>query len=480
MMKLHPRQMPILGNACVPGRFIFGDATDQNGLEACEYVVHTSFPQFICRLTNDDTMLPSDGEQRDILSEVFYDTRNNTTLYVCDRGLRLYDFTFYDSLPTAEELQSACDEAVRQYFSLHKCYRERELKLKQRKVRIGPLQRLAPAERDRAARDLMDKARAAVSEPMGRRALSVAVHEVLCGGDYTVLTESQLGLFTEPDVRKQLIDTAKDCIALPDVVRQDGTVLSFELWALPLIFLRMEGGIWWYFPMLDRIKPTLAEVLGLSQNSMLLISPTIFTVEMLNEYGCQNLIHLAPSIDAGYDFVPVDIESMRTSYEHASKTIEPQLVMAWLPFLVEKGKLSKGVLHGREKSIVEAVMPIINEVLGKQMEYHEAELLAPLPWWEAISVGTMAWNRKRLGLTLGFAIATIGTEMELEAVIEYQPEAVAYAVDFRESGKDTILARTFWLVVPDVVPDRMAALKVLQSCLREVGVNVVENVIRLH
>ncbi|AUH52617.1 hypothetical protein CXB49_18350 [Chromobacterium sp. ATCC 53434] len=481
-MKSLPRNARIRGEPFLPNRFIFGDAVDEQGLEGAEYVVHTESPAFVCRLIgNDDTDFA--GRERDgLASAVLYDEAENITVYVCNLRLRLFDFNFYDEIePSVGELQQICDEAVQAYQRLHQAYVDRDAAGPEpREMRTGPTKPLPPAERQQAIEKLVDKARLAVGKPMEMVQLAAAVQMALMAGDQAVFTESQLALGAEPAARELLVHSARDAVAFPEVFHQDGTVMSFELWALPFAFSRSQGGVWWHFPRLESLEVALADALEVPEKSILWISPTLFTIDMLNERACQDLVQLAPVMDAGCDFAPLDPESSRATYEAARKTSEPQLVMSWIPFLVERGALPPDKARRLARRALDSAMPLVQQAISAEMEYGEAELFAPLPWWEALSSGMRAWNRKRLGISVALLATGQGGMDKLEAVAEYQPEIQGYEVGLRIKGRDEIAARVPWLVVPDVAPDRDASWRDLAECLREAGIPLSQSVARLH
>ncbi len=479
-MKSHPRNSRLLGAARAPGRFIFGDALENGVLEGCEYVIHTASPAFICRLVGND-LTPFEGrDEEGFVSTILFDEPNNTSIYVCNNGFRLYDFNFKGNAPDVEELQRLCDEAMEHYLQLHEQYREREQGYKQREMRIGPTEPLPPPARLLAIEQLTAQARNALQDPVAKIALESVVRTAISGGDQAVFTEAQLALLDEPAARGLLTAAARDCIAFPEVVRQDGSIMSFELWAIPFCFSRAKGGVWWHFPMLERVEPLLADALEMPPNAILWLSPTLFTVDMLNERSCQSLIHLAPVMDAGCDFAPVDPEHARATFEAADKTLDPQWVVSWIPFLVERGTLSLDSARRFGRRALDAILPSIQEAISSQMEYGEAEIFAPLPWWDAVSAGVMAANRKRLALTVTMIAGPDVTPAQLEALVTYQPELAGYEITLRRQGSDKVLAVSPWLMVPDVAPDRHAALEDLRRCLDQAGLSLVERAARLH
>ncbi|MEN2427682.1 hypothetical protein [Chromobacterium vaccinii] len=481
-MKSLPRNARIRGEPYLPNRFIFGDAVDEQGLEGAEYLMHTESPAFVCRLVgNDDTDFP--GRERDgLASAMLYDEEESLTVYVCNLRLRLFDFNFYDEIePSVGELQDICDEAMRVYQRLHKAYADRDAAGPEpREMRIGPTKPLPPAERQLAVGKLAEQARQAVGKPMEGAQLAAAVQMALLAGDQAVFTEAQLSLVSEPAARQLLVNSARDAVAFPEVMRKDGNVMSFELWALPFAFSRSQGGVWWHFPRLESLEVALADALEVPEKSILWISPTLFTVDMLNERACQDLVQLAPVMDAGCDFAPLDPESSRATFDAARKTVEPQLVMSWIPFLVERGALPPERARRLARRALDASMPLVQQAVAAEMEYGEAELFAPLPWWEALSSGMRAWNRKRLGISVALLATSQGGIEKLEAVAEYQPEIQGYEVGLRLKGSDEIAARVPWLVVPDVAPDRDVCWRDLADCLKEAGIPLSQSVARLH
>jgi hypothetical protein len=417
----------------------------------------------------------------DFASALLFDEADNVTIYVCNAGFRLYDFNFKDEIPTAAALQRICDEALKAYMQLQDIYREQEAAgFELRELRALPSKPLAPVERSKAIAELKLLALDACQKPLRRLHLTALVQQTLSAGDWAVLTESQLGLQGEPKARDMLLQTARDCIAFPEVVRKDGSILSFELWGLPLAFSRAQGGVWWHFPLLERVEPVLADALELAPRAILWMSPTLFTVDMLNERACQDLVNIAPVMDAGCDYAPYDPESSRATFDAARQTHDPQMVVAFIPFLVERGALPMDQARRCARKTLEAVMPLVQEAISAEMEFGEAELFCPLPWWDALTAGIGGMNRKRLGMALALAHAHLGEGRSLVAQAEYQPELQGYELTFKQEGRDEAVARTVWMLVSDVAPDRERAWADLASCLRDARIPLTENIARLH
>lgn len=479
MVNPHPPKHPLKGSALKPGRFIFGDALDDEGLESCEYVVHTATPSFVCRLTSlDHTPFDEldENAQDTFTSLIFFDEQENSSYYICNRGFRLFDFVFNNPPPTAECLQRICDEAIATYLVLQSLYQEQELNhLRVRDIQVVSSKPLAPADRIEAVSSLIDLSKEAADQPVSRLHLVGAVQQTLARGDQAVLTEVQSSLLHEPKARQLLLKSARNAIAYPEIVRKDGSILSFELWAMPFIFSRKRGGVWWHFPQLERIEPLLVEALGLPQKIILWVSPTIFTVEMLNERCCQDLIHLAPIMDRGQDFAPCQLSHARATYEAASKYPHLQQLIAFIPFLVERTALSKEQAHHCAETVLDTLSPIVQNAMMSEMEISQAELLAPLPWWNALNTGIEYHNRKRLELTFALAMAHFGDTNKWLVEAKYQPETLSYEVDFKQLNTDAVV-RMDWLLTPDLAPDKDHAWKMLSAGLYEMGLSVQERI----
>jgi len=479
-MKSHPRNAHIKGDPFVPSRFIFGDAVEEQGLEPYEYVIHTETPAFVCRLVGMD-QTPFEGRDKEgFASAVLYDERDNLTHYVTNTGFRLFDFNFWGDIPTAAQLQKICDEAMQVYLRLQKAYAEREVAPKERDFRVLPTEPLPPAERQRRISELSSVAAEALANPIKKMQLPALIQQALLGGDQAVFTEAQLALAAQPEARELLLGMARDNIAFPEVMRPDGTVVSYELWALPLIFSRAQGGFWWHFPLLERVEPALADALQLPENTILWLSPTIFSSDMLAERSCQSLVHLAAVMDAGCDLAPQDVEASRATYQATSKTTEPQLILCWLPFIVERGKLDMDKVRANARKALDAAMPLVQQALAGEMLFGEAELFSPLPWWEALTAGAHAYNRKRLGLTVAVAAGLHGKADGIEAVAEYLPEHQAYDVQLLSRDNGALLGRSPWLLVPDLAPSRIQAWHELSECLRAADISLREQAPRFH
>lgn len=477
-MKPHPRNSQIQGDPFIPNRFIFGDAVEENGLEPYEYLIHTAEPGFVCRLVGMDQTAFAGREKDGFASAVLFDEEYNLTHYVTNSGFRLFDFNFWGEVPTAARLQKICDEAMQVYQRLHKAYAEREVAPKVRDFRLIPTKPLPPAERSRQIRQLQLLAKQALDDTLKRFELEASLRQTLSGGDQAVFTEAVLALQEDVPARDSLLAVGRDLLAFPDVMRPDGNMVSYELWAFPLMLSRAEAGMWWHFPRLEQLEPMLADILQLPPDTILWMSPTVFSSEMLAERNCQQLVHLAPTMDAGCDLALAEVKAARASFEAASRVKEPQLVLCWLPFIVERDKLPLAKVRELSQGLLEQAMPMVQQAVAAEMPYAEAELFLPLPWWEALATGVYAYNRKRFALNMAMLSVANNTN-SLAAIAEYQPELQAFDVKIQDDDGKT-LSSLSWLVTPDLHPDRRIAWLDMRDFFRQMGISIQELAPRLH
>jgi hypothetical protein len=478
-MKLHPSNSPVLGTGPRLNRFIFGDALDEQGLEPCEYIIHTEAPAFVCRLGGNDHTDFDGREQETFSSALMFDEGVQAAVYVCNRGFRLYDFNFVTDVPVASVLQGICDQAMTAYFRLQEIYREQESGGSSRPMRTMPATQLSFADRAHAVAELKRLACDASEQPEHQELLATLVRRTLAAGDPAVFTEAQLDLSDQSAVRDLLLQTARDCIAFPDVMRADGSRLSFDLWGLPLVFSLQQGQSRSHFPLLERLEPILAKAFELAEETALWVSPTVFTLDSLRERGCQDLVYLAEVMEDGCDYAPHDPERQVTP-DAGEPLAEASVMVAFIPILVEHGALSLDQARRCGRKALEAAMPLIQEAISNEMPYGEAELCAPLPWWDALAAGIGGVNRKRLGATLARLALRSGGSAGVFAVADYKPDIQGYGLSFYLDASEAPLARTEWLLTADIAPDKQQAWNELSTCFREAGIVLTERFTHLH
>lgn len=212
-------------------------------------------------------------------------------------------------------------------MALDEAYNAHREGLPLRPLRCLPAATLEVEELAQEIQSLLESARQANQDAMYRPTLMARVHQALLSGDARVLTEAQLALTEQPILREALLNTARDLIAQPDIAREDGTFQPYDLWAMPLIYTMPHLGRCWYFPQLSELEGVLRETCGLGRaSSGQHVSPTVFSVEMLRESHCQQLVHVAPALDAGNAFIPEELEKMVAAYETNRSAKPPQ---AW-------------------------------------------------------------------------------------------------------------------------------------------------------
>ena len=467
MKPLSPRSR-LKGDPFLPNRFIFGDAIDENGIEEYEYLIHTETPAFVCRIMRKSIELPANSASNAHggQSAMLYDPDEDVSYYACSDGIAFTDFIFFQDEPTAGALKKICDEAMVHYWRLDEAYNAQREGLPLRPLRCLPAATLDAEELAQEIQSLLDSARQANQDAMYRPTLMARVHQALLSGDARVLTEAQLALTEQPILREALLNTARDLIAQPDIAREDGTFQPYDLWAMPLIYTMPHLGRCWYFPQLSELEGVLRETYGLGRASLLHVSPTVFSVEMLRESHCQQLVHVAPALDAGDAFIPEELEKMVAAYETNRSQATPSLVLAWVVFSVARGSLTPDK-RPAGNLLLDVAMPVVENALDETIEYGEATLFAPEPLWESLATGTQEYNLRRLFFTVTVLEKSVGLE-GIKVSIEYQPDQLAFQLSFKHA-KGHELTGFAWLLPPDLAPDRDAALESLHHALLSLG-----------
>jgi hypothetical protein len=147
---------------------------------------------------------------------------------------------------------------------------------------------------------------------------------------------------------------------------------------------------------------------------------------------------------------------------------------------VESGKLDIDRVRQHARKALDAAMPLVQQAIAAEMKYGEAELFAPLPWWDALGAGVYAFNRKRLGLHMALVQGKTDKLDNIEAVAEFLPEQQAYDVQLLERDSGALLNRVQWLLVPDLGPSRVQAWVDLSECLRQAGIALREQQAKYH
>lgn len=468
-MKLLLSHDPVYGNSTLP-KFIFGLDGVGGGIERY-VVIHTCFPRFTCRMELYDGVCDwSENEPGVLLS----DSEQGGCIYLSREGLRLFDFGLMDNV-IALQLLPVCHDLVRVYCSEDEMS---EPPMVSRQLKPVPEYVLSNNLRHEQVGELVELARQAAFPAGDVGALSAMLKKTLACGDSSVFTEAQLALLGEPEARSWLVSLARDIIAFPASQGHEFE-RGMELWALPFAFSRAEGGLWWHFPELQKMEAPLKRALGLDSDVVLQVSPTLFALDMLHHSFCHDLVHLVSYRQMGYDVALDDPVAARARYEFQSTLKAPQLVVAWIPFWLPRGMISTDSVQQHSRELLDIVMPLVLSAVRQDMPYGEAELFAPLPWWESLSSGVRTYNRKRLGMTIALVAAATGGAGELEAVAEFQPGTFEYEVGIRVAGRD-IIAKSPWWLTPDVVPNKQEAWLELSEYLEESGIPLSEIEVRLH
>jgi hypothetical protein len=96
--------------------YIWGEATSdeaENGFDQYEYLTHTRYPRFICRVAERTDMAESHPKDTALISAVGLMPNSSKELYACTtHGLAFSDFAWIDPRPEPDVLKETCDKAV--------------------------------------------------------------------------------------------------------------------------------------------------------------------------------------------------------------------------------------------------------------------------------------------------------------------------------------------------------------------------------
>jgi hypothetical protein len=97
-------------------QFIWGEATSdtsEDGFDAYEYLLHTRYPRFACRVAERSDLAESGTMETTLNSAVGFVPNTTRELYACTtHGLAFSDFAWIDPRPEPDVLKEACDKAV--------------------------------------------------------------------------------------------------------------------------------------------------------------------------------------------------------------------------------------------------------------------------------------------------------------------------------------------------------------------------------
>ena len=96
--------------------YIWGEATSEeaeDGFDRYEYLTHTRYPRFICRVAERTDMAESHPLDRQLQSAVGLMPGTLKELYACTtHGVAFSDFVWLDPKPEPDVLKAACDKAM--------------------------------------------------------------------------------------------------------------------------------------------------------------------------------------------------------------------------------------------------------------------------------------------------------------------------------------------------------------------------------
>lgn len=95
--------------------FIWGEAVLEMGFDPHDYLIHTRYPRFICRVYETEE---SDTELGDFDSDIGLHPQTGEQIYITNRDIGFKDFIWLDKggIPPSADVKSACDRAFQNFM----------------------------------------------------------------------------------------------------------------------------------------------------------------------------------------------------------------------------------------------------------------------------------------------------------------------------------------------------------------------------
>lgn len=95
-------------------RFIWGEAVSEVGFEVQEFLTHTRYPRFICRVYEGEDI---DTEPQAFESQLGRHPQTDEMVFVTSLDIGFKDWVFLDAgTPNLQAIKTACDEAIHNYM----------------------------------------------------------------------------------------------------------------------------------------------------------------------------------------------------------------------------------------------------------------------------------------------------------------------------------------------------------------------------
>lgn len=96
-------------------RFIWGEAVSEAGFEPQDFLIHSRYPRFICRVHEGDDV---DTEPGEFTSEIGLHPHTQEPIYCTNADVNFMDFVWLDKggMPPPKAVKEACDAAILNYM----------------------------------------------------------------------------------------------------------------------------------------------------------------------------------------------------------------------------------------------------------------------------------------------------------------------------------------------------------------------------
>jgi hypothetical protein len=95
-------------------RFIWGEAVSESGFDVQEFLTHTRYPRFICRIYEGDNV---DTKPQLFESQLGAHPKTGELVYITSLDIGFKDWVFLDNgKPNEAAIKAACDEAIANYM----------------------------------------------------------------------------------------------------------------------------------------------------------------------------------------------------------------------------------------------------------------------------------------------------------------------------------------------------------------------------
>lgn len=462
------------------GRFIFGDVFDGSEFKEDEYFIYIESPMFMCKIESAEYVLEDFCSDFDV-PDVEFSSDSFTSMltqkedklyYACSLGYIFTEFKFFNETMGLEALKLICDEAANAYFKLNMMIENNAL-IEEELLKSEPVYlthcELNAEEKNKLAEQLKQKTLDSCT------GLNDSEHDfylmiLKCVNSLNpdIFTAVQLSLNT-PEyavAREYLLDTTRALSSKCSVLTPDS---QGELWAIPLIYNVPHIGDFPFLPRLKYFEPLLKTLFfeqDLNESQQQLnVSQMLLLHSFLSEYSCQSLSLILNHLKENQSVSFKTLDEMKLQYEKDKLKTDTRLVLSWVVFYLNEQYITMPDKYKIQHFLKESKL-VLDKIFHEYQEHGEIMVLPPQPIWQALNAGTHEYNMRRLFFIAALLEKSVGLgRVQIECM--YQPDLSAFLLEFMINGKKA--TAMYWVLTPDLVPDRELGLKALQVAFAEFG-----------